>query len=77
MRVFLGAILFVLWTVAPFAFAINWWSDSSYIEMLERVQRHDHQQAEYWFKGANERGLVDICRDANGEVKVLWKEDCR
>jgi len=32
---------------------------------------------DYYFNGANKRGLLDICKNADGELTVLFKEDCK
>lgn len=32
---------------------------------------------QYYFDGANKRGLLDICHNGDGDLKVLFKEDCK
>jgi hypothetical protein len=31
----------------------------------------------YYFYGANKHGLLDICDNGDGNVTVLFKEDCK
>jgi len=42
-------------------------------EMSKRLLKTN----DYLFNGANSRGLLDICKDANGEMNVIFKEDCQ
>lgn len=77
-------IMAVITTILLLIFATTWpvlafhyWSSEQYISMLERIQKYDAERADYFFNGANKRGLLDICKDASGKVDVLWKEDCK
>lgn len=42
-----------------------------------RNYKYQKDQYVYYFDGANERGLLDICPDNTGGVSVRFKEDCR
>lgn len=42
---------------------------------LERLVDYHQPKHEYFFQGANTRGLLDIC-EREGSVGIYFKEDC-
>ena len=56
--------------------AITHWSSSGYINTLERMTQHYKGKFEYYFDGANKRDYIELCRDAAGEIDVLFRDEC-
>lgn len=46
---------------------VKFWSEYA----LYHKERH-----EYYFKGANERHLLDLC-EIDGKAKIVFKEECK
>lgn len=63
-----AAFLPILW--------LNYHGDQEYISTLEKMEKYQRTQADYWFNGANDRGLVDICKFEDGEIRVIFKDEC-
>ncbi len=57
--------------------AISYASTSSYIGLLERQSEFYKTKFEYYFDGANQRRFIELCRGADGEIDVLFKDECR
>ena len=47
---------------------VSFWKEQFLEEKRENI---------YYWSGANERGLLNLCRDKNGKLRALFKEDCR
>lgn len=61
----LGGIGFVVYELRS---QVNFWYTS---------YKYEKDTYQYYFDGANKRGLLDICHNGDGELKVLFKEDCK
>lgn len=53
------------------------WVSGSHIDFWYENSKFHKARADYLFDAANKRGLLDICKGADGKVAVLFKEDCR
>lgn len=52
-------------------------SMKGYFNQMADLAEYHEKKGDYFFDGANSRGLLDICRSADGQkVEVLFKEDC-
>lgn len=53
------------------------WKSIEIIDLWEARATLHKARSEYLFDGAADRGLLDICMNADGKAGVFYKEDCR
>ena len=72
--IFIGVLVPTVW-LAPAA--LVHWQLSGHIEFWHDLYRFEKGRYQYYFEGANKRGLLDICQDETARPAVRFKEDCK
>lgn len=72
----IGCAIIIAAALSAAPLAIHAWQASGYIRTLERLEEYHRAQHNYFFDGANKRGLLDICSDAAGDVGIRFADEC-
>jgi len=75
--IFVGVVCAYVWLLLPVPLLIHYQQSERAITYLSRIQAYERERGDYLFEGANKRGLLDLCEDAAGNLKVLWKDECK